>query len=263
MSSNLEKANTTTEPIEDSLPEATSSNYLEQELIRLGELIDLKSKENLQLETKLVECEQQSAIKIEQLNQDFTLKLEHTLKTFQECQLDKQSSLVMKYAAGEKRCIELSRKSDILQSKLNDSNKENSSLNEKYSKMKQDLEKQSIELDKKCQEMLRITKECERLKGELVLSEVKEKANHIKLKETTIDEKQYEETVKALKSLESSLNDVTEESNTLRDRLKCMDQELIRSNDLLRETESQLENYRQTINKYIFSKKLNSFKFIF
>lgn len=101
------------------------AGYLELELNRLHELIELKNNENANLELKLAESETQANLRIDQLNHDFTLKLEQTLEKFQEGQQSSQNSLVMKYASTEKRCMGLTRNIEILQSKLTDSNQEN------------------------------------------------------------------------------------------------------------------------------------------
>ena len=84
------------------------------EILRLRTLLDTKQTENSLLESKLIEQEQQSKTQIEQLHQNFTQKLEQTLKKFQDGQKDKTSSMVMKYAEGEKRCIDLNQKINFL-----------------------------------------------------------------------------------------------------------------------------------------------------
>jgi len=159
------------------------STYMEQELIRLRELVSLKTNENISLENRLQESEQQFNLRIEQLNQNFTQRLEQTLKKFQEGHKDKTSSLVMKYAEGEKRCIDLNRNIEHLQSKLQDSIKEKQNLVDKYEKVKLDAEKMNCDFEKKCQEILNAKKECEKLKESLVLSEAREKAFQLKLKQ--------------------------------------------------------------------------------
>lgn len=237
------------------------TSYLEQELVRLRELIDEKTNENQLLEKKIAECEQQSNLKIDQLNQNFTLRLEQTLKKFQEGHKDKTSSLVMKYAEAEKKCIDLNRSIEHLQSKLQDSLKERQSLNEKLDKFKQDKEKFYTEYEKKCQEVLAVKKEHEKLKESLVLSDAREKACQLKLKQEieahemlkqkisetplveaaseeqtekpssnetpnqSLNDDKHELTLRELNALKSQLKDMFEERITLRDKLSCMDQE--------------------------------------
>lgn len=221
--------------------ESNNANYLEiNELTRLRQLIEIKTNENTQLETKLNECEQQVNLKIEQLNQDFSLKLEQTLQKFQEGQQEKQSSLIMKYAAVEKRCIELTRSMDSLESKLNDANREKKFLNEKCLKLKSDLEKSLIDYEKKCLELVQAKKETEKLKSDLLMNETREKA--IKLKQEETENKE-------LKSLKSQLIDLNEERNTLKDRLKCMDQERARQDLFIQEITLDLDNLQVSIKK--------------
>ena len=62
----------------------------------VGQFVLVKENENSNLEQKILDYEQQSKIEIEQLHQNFTLKLDQTLKKFQESQKDKTSSMVMK-----------------------------------------------------------------------------------------------------------------------------------------------------------------------
>jgi hypothetical protein len=223
--------------------ECNNENYLEIELTRLRQLIEIKTNENTQLETKLNECEQQANLKIEQLNQDFSLKLEQTLQKFQEGQQEKQSSLIMKYAAVEKRCIELTRSKDSLESKLNDANRENKFLSEKCLKLKSDLNKSLFDYEKKCLELVQTKKETEKLKSDLLMNETREIAIKLKQEETNETEN------KELKSLKSQLIDLNEERNTLKDRLKCMDQERARQDLYIQEITLDLDNLQVSIKK--------------
>ena len=132
--------------------------FYEQELARLRSIITLQNSDNLQLELKLTECEQQSKQKCEELNQNFTLKLEQTLKSFKDGQNEKTSSLVMKYAQGEKKCIDLNRNIEFLKSKLDDSAKEKLRLNERFEKSKLEKEKLNGDFEKKIQEIMMLKK---------------------------------------------------------------------------------------------------------
>lgn len=258
----------TEERITTELVIGDEDQYLEQELSRLRELITIKTNENLALETKLQECEQQSNLQIEQLNQNFTMRLEQTLKKFQEGHKDKTSSLVMKYAEGEKRCIDLNRSLEHLQHKLQDAIKEKQSFSDKFDKLKQDNEKLNSDYEKKCQEVLSVKKE---LKETIIISEAREKACQLKLKqeiedheltkqqtqlknekeetiEATITEsasvteqdEKFDRTIRELNALKSQLKDMFEERTTLRDKLHCMDQER-------KLQESSLSKYKETL----------------
>lgn len=232
-----------------------SSNYLEQELTRLRELVELKTNENQNLETKLNELELNCQLKIEQLNQDFSSKLEQQLSKFEECQRDKQSSLVMKYAAGEKKCIDLMRSRDHLQSKLNDALKEKEACLERCNKTKLDLTNSQNDVELKCEEILNLKKEVEKLKCSLALSEAREQASQIKDHRTSlIDQKQLDEATRELKSLKSKLNDLEEEKSTLRDRLKCMDEERIRQVNVINENEIKYKNLDSLLSKTLKEK---------
>ena len=89
----------------------------------------------------------------------------------------------MKYAEAEKRCIDLNRMIEHLQSKLQDSIKEKQNLIDKYEKVKLDAQKMNADYEKKCQEVLNAKKECDKIKEALILSEAREKAFHLKLKQ--------------------------------------------------------------------------------
>lgn len=257
--------------------EANQSTYLEDELIRLRDLVTTKTTENIILESKLQECEQQYNLKIEQLNQNFTMRLEQTLKKFQDGHKDKTSSLVMKYAEAEKRCIDLNRNIEHIQSKLQDSIKEKQNLNEKCEKFKHESIKLNLDYEKKCQDLLETKKEYEK---SIVLSEAKEKACQLKLKQEielhsntkielesmklkylekiTItesnesiiyeedkekkksDDEKFERTIKELNALKSQLKDMFEERITLKDRLQCMEQER-------KLQESSFSKYKETL----------------
>lgn len=157
-----EKDNSNEEPNVELNDKAADSDekiaFYEQELARLRSIITLQNTDNLQLELKLTECEQQSKQKCEELNQNFTLKLEQTLKSFKDGQNEKTSSLVMKYAQGEKKCIDLNRNIEFLKSKLDDSAKEKQRLNERFEKSKLEKEKLNGEFEKKIQEIMMLKK---------------------------------------------------------------------------------------------------------
>ncbi len=153
-----------------------ANEFYEQELTRLQNIVRLQNAENLQLEQKLTDFEEHSKQKYEELNLNFTSKLEQTLRKFQEGHKDKTSSLVMKYAEGEKKCIDLNRNIEFLKSKLDDSDKEKQRLNDRLDKSKQEILKLNNENERKLQEIMLLKKENEKLKENIVLSEAREKA---------------------------------------------------------------------------------------
>ncbi len=156
--STLEPSRTLTpSPLPESSTDQTNSFY-DQELARLRSIITQQNSENLALEQRLTDCEQQAKQKCDELNANFTLKLEQTLKSFTEGQNEKTSSLVMKYAQGEKKCIELNRSIDHLKSKLDDSGKEKKRLNEKLEKETAEKKKLNGEYEKKIAEIMGIKK---------------------------------------------------------------------------------------------------------
>jgi hypothetical protein len=163
----------------------TSSNLnssYEQELSRLRELIGSKQDECVSLENKLNEQEQQYKQQVEQLHAGFATKLEQTLRKFQESQKDKTSSMVMKYAEAEKRCIDLNRAIELLQSKIADANKEKQRLNERLEHSKSEQTKLNADYEKKLNEMLTMKKEHDKLREQLLLNEAREKAAQLKLR---------------------------------------------------------------------------------
>ena len=141
----LSSLSLTDHPGESATHEANAHVAYEQEIDRLRDLISQKEIENSNLETKLNDYQQQSKQQIEQLHANFTARLEQTLKKFQDLQKDKTSSMVMKYAEAEKRCIDLNRNIELLQSKLGDSNKEKQRMNERLDSAKAETQKLNAE----------------------------------------------------------------------------------------------------------------------
>ena len=180
----IKQSITSLNSINDKLEENSSqlaSSY-EQEISRLKDLIKTKESENLNLDLKLNENEQQYKATIEQLHLNFTQKLEQTLKKFQDMQKDKTSSMVMKYAEAEKKCIDLNRSIELANSKLNDSLKEKQRINETLAKSKKDYEKLNLEFESKMKEIMQLKQENSRMKEQFVICEAKEKAANLKLK---------------------------------------------------------------------------------
>jgi hypothetical protein len=161
---------------------SSQPNSYETEINRLKELLSQKDIEISNLEAKLNEQEQHSKQQIELLHQNFTAKLEQTLKKFQDMQKDKTSSMVMKYAEAEKKNIDLHRSNELLQSKLNDSGKEKQRLVERLEKSKLELEALNADNDKKLKEILALKKENEKMREQFVLNDAKENAAQIKLR---------------------------------------------------------------------------------
>lgn len=176
----LDKLNRSTLSINSNNEQTISPE--QEEINRLREQIKLRESDCANFELKLNECEQQAKAQVEQLHQNFTLKLEQTLKKFQESQKDKTSSMVMKYAEAEKRCIDLNRNIDLLQSKLNDSAKEKQRLNERLNKSKDEYDKLNQEHDKRLKEIMNLKKENNKFKEQLVVNDAREKAAQLKLK---------------------------------------------------------------------------------
>jgi hypothetical protein len=154
----------------------------EQEIDRLKELIKSKETDILNLDSKLNENEQQSKFKIEQLHLNFQQKLEQTLKKFQDMQKDKTSSMVMKYADAEKRCIDLNRSVDLANSKLNDAIKEKQRINERLEKSKIDYQKLNQEFESKIKEIMLLKQENNKIKEQAVIIDAREKAANLRLK---------------------------------------------------------------------------------
>ena len=177
----------------------------------------------MQLELKLTESEQLAKQKCEELNQNFTLKLEQTLKKFQEGHKDKTSSLVMKYAEGEKKCIDLNRNIEFLKSKLDDSTKEKQRVNDRLDKAKQETTKLNGEYEKKIHEIMLLKKETEKLKELAIVAEAREKASLLKLKLESeahlACKRSLEQTVEELNSLKLSNEKIPDEEITNEEKI--------------------------------------------
>lgn len=153
----------------------------EQELNRLRETIKEKENALSQMEARLNEVETNARAHAEQLNQQFSIKLEESVRALKESSQRDKNSMVMKYVEGERRCIELNRSIELLNGKLNDANKERQRLNERLNATKIEMDKMNAENDKKLKEIMNQKKDIERLKEQLVLSDAREKATQMKL----------------------------------------------------------------------------------
>lgn len=164
-SNNTENPDSLIEPAQDdnisdtkSVSSDQNATFYEQEIARLKSIISLQNIDNQNLETKMTENELLAKQRCEELEQNFTLKLEQTLKNFKDGQNEKTSSLVMKYAQGEKKLIELNRTIDSQKRQLGESDKAKQRLNERFEKMKLDKEKISVEYEKKILEIMVLKK---------------------------------------------------------------------------------------------------------
>lgn len=164
-SDNAEHPNSLIEPAQDdnisdtkSVNSDQNATFYEQEIVRLKSIISLQNIDNQNLETKMTENELLAKQRCEELEQSFTLKLEQTLKNFKDGQNEKTSSLVMKYAQGEKKLIELNRTIDSQKRQLGESDKAKQRLNERFEKMKLEKEKISVEYEKKILEIMVLKK---------------------------------------------------------------------------------------------------------
>lgn len=161
---------------------SNKSNEYEVEISRLRDLIRQKENENAQLESRVIEIEQQSKLEVENLNASLNQKLEESLKKIvTESQRDK-NSMVMKYVEVERKCIEMTKSMQIQQSKVNDVLKEKQRLMDKISQNKTDYEKLRKDNETKLKDLMEKKREIERLKEKIVLNDAKESASVIKLK---------------------------------------------------------------------------------
>jgi hypothetical protein len=191
----------------------SQSNSYETEINRLKDLLGQKDIEIVNLEGKLSEQEAQSKQQVEQLHQNFTAKLEQTLRKFQDMQKDKTSSMVMKYAEAEKKNIDLHRSNELLQSKLNDSGKEKQRLTERLEKSRLEIEAINADYDNKLKEVLALKKDNERMREQFVLNDAKENAAQIKLKN------ELESHLSTKKQLEQANHDLIELKKKLADEI--------------------------------------------
>lgn len=157
-----------------------TSSY-EQEITRLREIIRERENALAQMETRLNEVDTNARAHAEHLNQQFSAKLEDSIRLLKESSQRDKNSMVMKYVEGEKKCIELNRSIELLHGKLNDANKERQRMNERLGAAKAEMEKMNAENDKKLKEIMGQKREMERLREQLVLSDAREKAAQMTL----------------------------------------------------------------------------------
>lgn len=215
-----------------------SSSY-ENELNRLREIIREKENSLSQMEARLNEVETTARAHAEHLNQQFSTKLEETIRSLKESTQRDKNSMVMKYVEGEKRCIELNRSIELLNSKLNDANKERQRMNDRLSTAKADLDKMNAENDKKLKEIMNQKREMERLREQIILSDAKEKAAQMKLA------KEIETHAFVQRQLEQASNELgqlktVEISSEEVQRLQQMEQER-------KQQEISLNKYKETL----------------
>jgi hypothetical protein len=173
-------SSTTTPPMRSTSNTSLNNSY-EVELARLRELVQQKEADLGQLEAKLNESEAQARLQHEQINKSYAAKLDETIKKFNDSQKDK-TSMVMKYVEAEKKCIELHRSVEFMQSKFNDQLREKQRGLERLEKMKSELDKLNGENEKKLKELIAQKKDMEKLREQLAMSDVREKAAQLKFK---------------------------------------------------------------------------------
>jgi len=129
-------------------------------------------------------------------------------------------NLSFRYADAEKRCIDLNQKINLLQSKLNDSSKEKLHLNERLVKFKIEIEKLNLDYDQRIKDIIKLKKDNEQVKEQLVLNDAKEKAGYIKYKNElelhNATKRMLEEANLKISELSTKLNEIrSDESETI------------------------------------------------
>lgn len=161
--------------------EAAASMSYEKELARLRGIIKEKDDQLAQMEKRVSESETAARMHSERLNQQFSAKLEESIRALKESSQRDKNSMVMKYVEGEKKCIELNRHIELLQAKLTDASKERQRMEERIQAIRAETERLNAENDKRLKDMMAQKKEVDRLKEQLILSDAREKASQLKL----------------------------------------------------------------------------------
>jgi chromosome segregation ATPase len=251
---------------EDKL-ENLNLNETNNEIQQLKQIIDEKSKEICNLETKLDDIDRQSKENIEKLHEDFKLKLDEAFKKFQDSQKDK-SSLVMKYADAERRCIDLNRTIDLLQTKLTDASKDKFKLEETIGKIRIEKNKLNDELELKLIEIKQLLIKIDKLKEDFVLVDAKNNVSQLKLKQEIEKTVQLKEEIERLKKIECEIelnlnSDANRSKDLLEENVK-LNEERINLSAILQDQKDmnknlltevlRLKEHQMTLNKEIEEK---------
>ncbi|MGH0166961.1 UNVERIFIED_CONTAM: hypothetical protein FKN15_051857 [Acipenser sinensis] len=223
---------------------------------------------------KLVSQDAAAKNAIHQVQREMAFRLDQAHRKCEEARQEKES-MVMKYVRGEKEALDLRREKEVLEKKFREANKEMEKHSNRAKQLAQEKGRLQQLYETKEGEAARLSREIEKLKEEVnshvikvkwaqnklktesdahkESEEIKSNELDAKLRETKEElEKQKQERTdqleihhvktKELDELKRTFKEGMDELHTLRTKVKCLEDERLR-------TEDELSKYREIINR--------------
>lgn len=198
---------------------------------------------------KLVHQDHAARGALQQMQREVAFRLEQAGKKCEEARQEKEA-MVMKYVRGEKEALDLRRDKESLEKRLREASKEVDRQALRGNQLAQEKGRLQQLNDAKEGEVVRLTRELEKVKEEINSHAIKVKWAQNKLKS---ESDAHKETKDKLKETTAKLTQAREETEQIRKNCQDMirtyqESEEIKSNELdakLRETKGELEKHRQ------------------
>ncbi|XP_056153281.1 coiled-coil domain-containing protein 186 [Lampris incognitus] len=216
---------------------------------KLESRVETLLKELRESRDKLVHQDQAAKGALQQIQREMALRLEQANKKCEEARQEKET-MVMKYVRGEKEALDLRREKETLEKKLREATKEVDRQALRGNQLAQEKGRLQQLYDAKEGEVVRYSRELDKMKEEVNSQLIKVKWAQNKLK-TEMDT--HKETKDKLKETMAKLAQAKEETEQIRKNCQDMirtyqESEEIKSNELdakLRETKGELEKHKQ------------------
>ncbi|KAK2530641.1 Ccdc186 [Columba guinea] len=225
---------------------------------------------------KLVTQDAAAKNAIQQLHKEMAFRMEQANKKCEEARHEKET-MVMKYVRGEKESLDLRKEKEILERRVRDANKEIEKHTNKIKQLSQEKGRLHQLYEAKDGETTRLNREIEKLKEEISshvikvkwaqnklktemdshketkerlkdamtkLTEAKEEADQIRknCQEMIKTYQVHHAKIKELEDLKRTFKEGMDELRTLRTKVKCLEDERLR-------TEDELSKYKEIINR--------------
>ncbi|XP_026880652.2 coiled-coil domain-containing protein 186 [Electrophorus electricus] len=206
-------------------------------------------KELKESKDKLVHQDQAAKNALQQMQREMSYRLEQAGKKCEDARQEKEA-MVMKYVRGEKEALDLRREKEQLERKLREATAEVDKQARRGNQLAQEKGRLQQLHDAKENEMVKLSREADRLKEEVNSHVIKVKWAQNKLKS---ESDAHKETKDKLKETVAKLTQAKEETEQIRKNCQDMirtyqESEEIKSNELdakLRETKGELEKNKQ------------------
>uniref|UniRef100_H0ZKW5 Coiled-coil domain containing 186 n=1 Tax=Taeniopygia guttata TaxID=59729 RepID=H0ZKW5_TAEGU len=253
--------------LKDELKKRTETEKQHLSIIKqLEARIEELNKEVKASKDRLVTQDAAAKNTIQQLHKEMAFRMEQANKKCEEARHEKET-MVMKYVRGEKESLDLRKEKEGLERRLKDANKEIEKLTNKIKQLSQEKGRLHQLYETKDGEATRLNREIEKMKEEINSHVIKVKWAQNKLK-TEMDShketkerlkdamtklteakeegdqirKNCQEMIKSYQDLKRTFKEGMDELRTLRTKVKCLEDERLR-------TEDELSKYKEIINR--------------